>query len=154
MTDRSVMDDGYNIARKEMKEKMALPESQELYKQRAIDVEPIFGQIKYNRNFMSFSVRGLSKVKTQFTLACIAHNLSKIIRYMQENPEKLAEIYKKIADLIFTLRILLKNSSFSSKIGLPELKQSLYSQPELLQKMVLCIVVLAYLLSSFHLFWG
>ena len=80
---------------------MALPESQEIYKQRAIDVEPVFGQIKYNRNFMRFSVRGLSKVKTQFTIVCIAHNLSKIIGYMQENPEKLAEIYRKIADLTF-----------------------------------------------------
>ena len=100
-----------------MKEKMSLPEAQEVYKQRAIDVEPVFGQIKYNRNFMSFSVRGLSKVKTQFTLVCIAHNLSKIIRYMQENPEKLAEIYKKIADLIFTLRIFLKIQVFQVKLA-------------------------------------
>ena len=115
---RSVIDDGYNISRKEMKEKMALPESQEIYKQRAIDVEPVFGQIKYNRNFMRFSVRGLSKVKTQFTIVCIAHNLSKIIGYMQENPEKLAEIYRKIADLIFLLKIFLKSQVLQVKLAL------------------------------------
>ena len=97
---------------------MALPESQELYKQRAIDVEPVFGQIKYNRNFMRFSARGLSKVKTQFTIVCIAHNLSKIIRYMQENPEKLAEIYRKITDLIFTFKTFLKNQVFQAKLAL------------------------------------
>ena len=39
---RSVVDDGHNISRKKMKEKMALPEAQEIYKQRAIDVEPDF----------------------------------------------------------------------------------------------------------------
>ena len=119
---RSIIDDGHNISRKEMKEKMALPESQELYKQRAIDVEPVFGQIKYNRNFMRFSARGLSKVKTQFTIVCIAHNLSKIIGYMQGNPEKLAEIYRKIADLIFYVQNFLKKSSFSSKIGFAVVK--------------------------------
>ena len=114
---RSVADDGHNISRKEMKEKMALPEAQEIYKQRGIDVEPVFGQIKYNRNFMRFSARGLSKVKTQFTLVCIAHNLSKIIQYMRENPEKLAAIYQKIADLIFSLKILLKIRLFQPKLA-------------------------------------
>ena len=114
---RSVVDDGHNISRKKMKEKMALPEAQEIYKQRAIDVEPVFGQIKYNRNFMRFSARGLSKVKTQFTLVCIAHNLSKIIQYMRENPEKLAEIYQKIADLIFALKILLKIQPLQPKLA-------------------------------------
>ena len=98
---RSVMNDGHNVSRKEMKEKMSLPEAQEIYKQRAIDVEPVFGQIKYNRNFTRFSVRGLSKVKTQFTLVCIAHNLEKIIHYMRENPEKLADIFQKFLILFF-----------------------------------------------------
>ena len=60
---RSIVDDGHNISRKEMKEKMSLSEAQEVYKQRAIDVEPVFGQIKYNRNFMRFSDARSFKIK-------------------------------------------------------------------------------------------
>ncbi|WP_157452456.1 transposase, partial [Bacillus sp. J33] len=42
-----------------------------------IDVEPVFGQIKHNRKFNRFSLRGLSKNTTDWGLICVAHNLKK-----------------------------------------------------------------------------
>ncbi len=46
--------------------------------QRNVDVEPVFGHIKHNRRFRRFSLRGLEKVKTEWGLVCIAHNMQKL----------------------------------------------------------------------------
>jgi hypothetical protein len=44
-------------------------------------VEPVFGQIKGARGFRRFSLRGLRKVKAEWRLVCLTHNLLKIWRY-------------------------------------------------------------------------
>ena len=46
--------------------------------QRNIEVESVFGQIKHNMHFRRFSLRGLDKVKTEWGLVCIAHNMQKL----------------------------------------------------------------------------
>jgi transposase len=46
--------------------------------QRNIEVESVFGQIKHNQHFRRFSLRGLAKVKTEWGLVCIAHNMRKL----------------------------------------------------------------------------
>lgn len=61
-----------------MKEKMEKPESKKVYDLRRITVEPVYGNIKQNLGFREFLLRGLEKVKTEFNLVCIAHNLQKI----------------------------------------------------------------------------
>jgi len=63
-----------------MKEKMEKPESKEVYNLRKITVEPVYGNLKENLGFRGFLLRGLEKVKTEFNLVCIAHNLQKIWR--------------------------------------------------------------------------
>ncbi|WP_449757740.1 transposase [Effusibacillus dendaii] len=63
----------------------------EKYKQRKIDVEPVFGQIKYNRGFDRFSLRGLSKNTTDWGLICIAHNLKKWEGHTQKKLKKCKE---------------------------------------------------------------
>lgn len=49
-----------------------------LRKQRSIDVEPAFGDIKFNQNYQRFRLRGESKVNIEFGLLSIAHNTKKI----------------------------------------------------------------------------
>jgi len=68
-----------------MKEKMEKPESKKVYNLRKITVEPVYGNIKQNLGFREFLLRGLEKVKTEFNLACIAHNLQKIWRLKAAN---------------------------------------------------------------------
>jgi transposase len=46
--------------------------------QRNVEVETFFGQVKHNMHFRRFSLRGLDKVKTEWGLVCIAHNLRKV----------------------------------------------------------------------------
>ena len=53
-------------------------ESKEVYRLRKSTVEPVIGNIKQNLGFREFLLRSLEKVKIEFNLVCIAHNLKKI----------------------------------------------------------------------------
>ncbi|MFZ5633677.1 MAG: IS1182 family transposase [Bacillota bacterium] len=44
-------------------------------------VEPVFGQIKEIRNFRRFLLRGLEKVRGEWLLLCLTHNILKLYRY-------------------------------------------------------------------------
>lgn len=46
-------------------------------KQRCCDVEPVFGNIKYNHHFKRFMLRGIDKVTVETGLIALAHNLRK-----------------------------------------------------------------------------
>lgn len=48
--------------------------------ERRISVEPVFGNLKHNLGFRRFSMRGLQKVKGEFDLMAIAHNLNIIFK--------------------------------------------------------------------------
>ncbi len=47
-------------------------------KKRPVEAEPVFGNIKQNKNFKRFYFRGLQKVKTEFGLIAVARNLAKL----------------------------------------------------------------------------
>jgi transposase len=49
-----------------------------LRKQRGMEIESCFGDIKHNMAFRRFHVRGLKKVKAEFTIVAMAHNLRKV----------------------------------------------------------------------------
>jgi transposase len=55
-----------------------------LRKKRCIEPEPVFGQIKWNRGFKRFLLRGLSKVNCEFGIVAIAHNLKKMWVRLQQ----------------------------------------------------------------------
>lgn len=48
--------------------------------QRPVDVEAVFGNIKQNKNFTRFMLRGKSKVLIEVGLIALAHNLAKMAR--------------------------------------------------------------------------
>lgn len=48
------------------------------YRLRKQTVEPVFGQMKECRGFRQFLLRGLVKVKAEWKLACVAHNVLKL----------------------------------------------------------------------------
>jgi transposase len=49
-----------------------------LRKQRGVDVETPFGNIKHNMGFRRFNLRGIKKVYVEWGLLCLAHNLNKV----------------------------------------------------------------------------
>ena len=63
-----------------MRRKLRTKAGQEIYRFRKAIVEPVFGQIKEERKFRRFSLRGLVKVESEWTLVCLTHNLLKLFR--------------------------------------------------------------------------
>ncbi|MBU0710282.1 MAG: IS1182 family transposase [Candidatus Omnitrophica bacterium] len=51
-----------------------------IYGRRKVIVEPVFGNIKHNLGFRQFLLRGLIKVKAEFMLIAIVHNIKKIAK--------------------------------------------------------------------------
>lgn len=50
----------------------------ELRKKRGVEVESVFGHIKWNRGFSRFMLRGIEKVSLEWGLLSIAHNFRKV----------------------------------------------------------------------------
>jgi len=57
---------------------------EQLRKRRGTEVESCFGDIKHNMNFRRFHLRGLQKVKLEWNIVAIAHNLRKISLHKAE----------------------------------------------------------------------
>ncbi len=64
-----------------MREKLRSEAPRALYSMRRTIVEPVFGQIKQARGLRRFAFRGLQKVKAEWNLICLTHNLLKMYRY-------------------------------------------------------------------------
>ena len=43
-------------------------------------VEPVFGQLKWDGRKLSMDLRGLAKVRGEFLLMCLVHNVKKIVK--------------------------------------------------------------------------
>lgn len=54
------------------------PRGKEMRSRRPIEVEAVFGRLKQNWGFRRFLLRGQDKVKTEWGILCIAHNLAKM----------------------------------------------------------------------------
>jgi hypothetical protein len=76
---RSIHSDDKEPLRQAMREKMRLDSSHQVYKERKVIVEPVFGQIK-NSGFQGFSMRGHRKASGEFSLVCAVHNFKKIVK--------------------------------------------------------------------------
>ena len=65
--------------RDQMKQRLNSSEGQKIYRKRLHPIESLFGHLKYNLNYSHFLLRGLEKVKAEFTLMCLSYNLRKLI---------------------------------------------------------------------------
>lgn len=61
-----------------MQAKLRTIEGRLIYARRKAIAEPVFGQIKEARRFRRFSLRGLDKVRGEWTLVCLSHNFLKL----------------------------------------------------------------------------
>jgi transposase len=68
-------------AKAAMAAKLQTPEGKALYARRKVITEPVFGQIKGARGFRRFRLRGLEKIRGEWCLVCLTHNLLKLWRY-------------------------------------------------------------------------
>ena len=67
-----------------MKRKLKTKVGKAIYAARKCVVEPVFGQIKQARGFRQFLLRGKEKVKGEWALVCLTHNLLRL--YAAQHP--------------------------------------------------------------------
>ena len=67
-----------------MKRKLQTKTGRAVYAARKTIVEPVFGQIKQARGFRQFLMRGLKKVRGEWALVCLTHNILKLYRLCNE----------------------------------------------------------------------
>ncbi len=61
-----------------MRRKLQTKAGAAIYAARKAIVEPVFGQIKQARGFRRFSLRGLKKVRAEWAIVCLGHNILKL----------------------------------------------------------------------------
>jgi transposase len=66
-----------------MKRKLQTKVGKAVYAARKCVVEPVFGQIKQARGFRQFLLRGKEKVKGEWALLCLTHNVLRLYAAMQ-----------------------------------------------------------------------
>jgi transposase/uncharacterized protein YukE len=75
---RQIERDIYEPQRDAMRAKFQSEAGKAVFKLRKQTVEPVFGQIKQQLNFVQHHYRGLSSAGNEFGLACLVHNLKRI----------------------------------------------------------------------------
>jgi transposase len=63
-----------------MRRKVQTKTGAAIYAARKSIVEPVFGQIKQARGFRQFLLRGIEKVRAEWAMVCMTHNILKIYR--------------------------------------------------------------------------
>jgi transposase len=67
-----------------MRRKLKTQAGKAVYAARKSIVEPVFGQIKQARGFRQFLLRGIDKVRGEWSLVCLTHNVLKLYRLCYE----------------------------------------------------------------------
>lgn len=64
-----------------MKRLIDSPKGRKLYGRRIATVEPVFGNLRYNKRLDRFTLRGQHKVEVQWKLYCLVHNIEKLAHH-------------------------------------------------------------------------
>jgi transposase len=62
----------------QMRDKLSTDNGKAIYRQRTITIEPVFGQIKFNRRIDRFLRRGRAAARSEWRLTAATHNLLKL----------------------------------------------------------------------------
>ena len=66
-----------------MRERIDSEKGKQIYSHRMSVVEPVFGNIGFNKKLNRFSLRSKTKVQSQWRMYCLVHNIEKIKNYGQ-----------------------------------------------------------------------
>jgi len=83
---RTVRRDQYQYMREHVGRRMSTEEGKAVYAQRAPVVEGVFAEIKHLMGIRRFLLRGLDKVRTEWTWICTAFNLKRLMALLSKAP--------------------------------------------------------------------
>jgi transposase len=88
----------------EMRRKLRSGNGRQIYDNRKVMVEPVFANMKFNLGFWGFRLRTLARVKGEFFLMCVAHNLRKLAQYWSNGRSPIAKMpIESFLQRIFTM---------------------------------------------------
>jgi transposase len=64
-----------------MRERIDSPDGRARYGRRFATVEPVFGNLRHNKQLNRFTLRGRTKVDAQWKLYCLVHNIEKLAHH-------------------------------------------------------------------------
>ena len=70
-----------NTATDWMKERVDSDKGKRIYSHRMSVVEPVFGNLEFNKKLTRFTLRGLNKINAQWKLFCMVQNIEKLANY-------------------------------------------------------------------------
>ena len=73
--------DGHESYTDKMKRRIDSPEGRAQYGRRFATVEPVFGNLRHNKQLNRFTLRGRAKVDAQWKLYCMVHNIEKLAHH-------------------------------------------------------------------------
>jgi hypothetical protein len=85
---RTVRRDQYQPLRETIGHRMATPEGRRIYARRAPIVEGVFAEIKHLMGIRRFLLRGLEKVRLEWTWICTAFNLKRLLARLVRTPNR------------------------------------------------------------------
>jgi transposase len=97
---RRITRDGRESLIEAMREKLRSEEGREIYKKRLYTVEPVFGNMKWNRRRIMMSLRGLEKVRGDFPLMCLVHNVKKVVKRVLAGSVNLPNKYSRLSHMV------------------------------------------------------
>jgi hypothetical protein len=99
-----------NIYKQEARENLMSDIGKELRGRRCSEVEQTFGQIKWNKGFKRFLLKGIPKITVEVALIALAHNFQKLNVLLNKK-----DLNAKILQKILALRSFLKQFRTLSK---------------------------------------
>ncbi len=73
--------DGIQSYTDKMRQRIDSPEGRARYGRRFATVEPVFGNLRHNKQLNRFTLRGQKKVDAQWKLYCMVHNIEKLAHH-------------------------------------------------------------------------
>jgi transposase len=95
---RTVSRDGREPLLEAMRQKLRTEEGKQIYAKRGYTVEPVFGEIKWDGRKLSMDLRGSVKVRGEFSLLCLVHNVKKIVKRVLDGTVRLPGKYDKLIE--------------------------------------------------------
>jgi len=95
---RTISRDGREPLLEAMRQKLRTEEGKRIYGKRAYTVEPVFGEIKWDGRKPSMDLRGSVKVRGEFSLMCLVHNVKKIVKRVLDGTVRLPGKYNNLIE--------------------------------------------------------
>lgn len=96
---RRITRDGRECLVEAMREKLRNEEGREIYKKRLYTVEPVMGHLKWNPRKLMMTLRGLVKVRGEFLLMCLVHDVKKVVKAVLAGTVNLPHKHDRLAGI-------------------------------------------------------